>query len=89
MEVEIAAADGARRDRARALDDRVGGVNDEQDLPPPRELGHDAFELGPGDDRPRLPGQRRDDILQRHPVFHRQVLEYAVLILGKPGLESI
>src|SRR5439155_15531413 len=87
-QVEIAAADLARRDGAGEFEDRVIGVNDQRHLAPLRDIVHGGSEFAAGAEahhrfRQRLEhGARRDFPLPRH------VLDDSARVLGHIGLEA-
>src|SRR5882724_9411716 len=80
-QVEIAAADLARRYRAGKLEDRIVGMNDQRDLAPLRDVLHDSRKIAAAADTHHRLRQCLDHGARRDLAFPCDVLDHRTWVL--------
>src|SRR6266404_6950731 len=87
-QVEIAASDLARRDRARELEDRIVGMDDQRHLAPLRDIVHGSAKFAAGTDAHHRFRHRLRDGARAHFPLPRHVLDHRARVLRHMGLEA-
>jgi hypothetical protein len=86
-QIEIAAADLARGDRAGELEDRVVGMHNHRHLAPLRDVLHRGGEMAAGADADHHLGHRLDHGARRDVALARNVLDDSARVLSHERLK--